>query len=90
MSVYTIDTSKDIPYLTVGVSFTIAASGKKSHVASITALGEIDPLCGSGSNIAGRTLRRRSSFKLSNDLTILGDNLCSKCIKNQYVKRVQE
>jgi hypothetical protein len=88
MTSYTIDTSKPAPYLSAGVAFSVATNGKKSHLVELYPDGTIAPLCGSGSNIAGASLRHSSRFTISKELSITGDNLCSKCLKNPYIKEL--
>ncbi len=89
MSAYTINTTKKLPYLYTGIGFTIPVGGKKSHLAFIDNYGEVSPACGSGSNISGRTLRKPSRFKLDINKEIEGDSLCSKCLKNDYLKELK-
>jgi len=88
MASYTIDTTKPAPYLSAGVAFSVATNGKKSHLIELYPDGTTVPLCGSGSNIAGASLRRSSRFTVSKELSIAGDNLCSKCSKNPYIKEL--
>jgi hypothetical protein len=85
---YTIDTAKKLPALCAGVGFSIPASGKKSHLVFIDSWGEISPACGSGLNIAGYSARKPSSYKINTSKEIAGDNLCSKCLKNDYIKEL--
>ena len=89
MTSYTIDTSKAAPYLSAGVAFSVASNGKRSHLLELYADGTIAPLCGSGSNIAGASLRHSSRFTVSKELIIAGDNLCSKCLKSPYIKEIK-
>ena len=85
---YTIYTTKKLSDFYTGAGFSIPASGKKSHLVFIDSWGEIKPACGSGLNIAGYSNRKPSRYKINASKEIAGDNLCSKCLKNDYIKEL--